>query len=208
MRTKKAYYKSKYKSTTKATGKKPVEKKAPVKKSSTKESTKNSVKKLTDAEMKFHRCLMSLYGKEWLYDKHDALLPVLAVPDSQKRLYRYDFVWSDVRVCVEVQGGLYQDKSGHNTANGIMRDIEKLSYAVQNNYVLVQIPGHFSIRAMSKYVKIVVEKVAELRNHPKPLPGIHHSQNCIDTKNAETIETSFKSKQELIDDKKISDEIW
>jgi len=47
-----------------------------------------------------------------------------------KRKWRFDFAWPDRRIAVEVQGGIYMAKSGHNTAAGITRDCEKGNEAV------------------------------------------------------------------------------
>ena len=48
------------------------------------------------------------------------------------RKFAYDFQVDDI--LIEVQGGVYMDKSGHNTGNGVTRDCEKNNLAVLNGY--------------------------------------------------------------------------
>ncbi len=56
----------------------------------------------------------------------------LPEPTPQYRLkeYRrspYDFGWESCRLVVELQGGVWMRKSGHNTGSGITRDCRKLN---------------------------------------------------------------------------------
>jgi len=46
------------------------------------------------------------------------------------RKYTWDFIFPLVRVAVEVQGGTWMAKGGHNTGGGIRRDAEKNNLAV------------------------------------------------------------------------------
>jgi very-short-patch-repair endonuclease len=41
------------------------------------------------------------------------------------RKWRLDFAWVDLSIGVEVEGGIWLPKSGHNTGVGITRDIDK-----------------------------------------------------------------------------------
>ena len=54
---------------------------------------------------------------------------VQAIPG---RKFTFDFQVDDI--LIEVQGGVYMDKSGHNTGNGVTRDCEKNNLAVFNGY--------------------------------------------------------------------------
>ena len=45
------------------------------------------------------------------------------------RKWRLDFAWPRQRVAVEIQGGIWMRKGGHNTGRGISRDAEKLNEA-------------------------------------------------------------------------------
>jgi very-short-patch-repair endonuclease len=55
----------------------------------------------------------------------------LAIPE---RRYRFDFRLDGTNILVEVQGGVWMNKAGHNTGAGITRDCEKFSLAVANGY--------------------------------------------------------------------------
>lgn len=48
------------------------------------------------------------------------------------RKFAYDFQVDDL--LIEVQGGVFMDKSGHNTGLGITRDCEKHNLAVLHGY--------------------------------------------------------------------------
>jgi very-short-patch-repair endonuclease len=51
--------------------------------------------------------------------------PVREYRFHPKRLWRFDFAWPAVKLALEVEGGIYMKKSGHNTAAGITRDCFK-----------------------------------------------------------------------------------
>ena len=52
-------------------------------------------------------------------------LPLLQFRPIEGRKYACDFAWIDARLIVEVEGGLWQSRSGHRSALGVLRDIEK-----------------------------------------------------------------------------------
>ena len=61
------------------------------------------------------------------------------------RRFRLDFAWVDVRIGLELDGGIFLPKSGHNTGVGISRDIEKGNLSLENGWKVY--------RATSKTVK-------------------------------------------------------
>lgn len=46
-----------------------------------------------------------------------------------RRRFRFDFCCPESKVAIELQGGIWQAKSGHNTGQGIASDYEKLNLA-------------------------------------------------------------------------------
>jgi hypothetical protein len=55
------------------------------------------------------------------------------------RRWRFDYVlgtfvngynWEPYRIGIEIQGGFYRGKGGHNSINGMQRDMDKLNHAV------------------------------------------------------------------------------
>ena len=63
----------------------------------------------------------------------------------EKRRYRADFAWPDHRLLVEVEGGIWRGKGGHNTGRGILRDIEKGNLAASNKWLLLRFaPEHIN----------------------------------------------------------------
>lgn len=61
----------------------------------------------------------------------------------ETRRYRADFAWPKHRLLVEVEGGIWMGKGGHNTGRGILRDIEKGNLAATNNWLYLRFaPEH------------------------------------------------------------------
>jgi len=56
------------------------------------------------------------------------------------RMYRADFAWleNDPPLLVEVEGGIWMRKGGHNTGRGILRDIEKGNLAAMNGFLYLR----------------------------------------------------------------------
>lgn len=46
------------------------------------------------------------------------------------RRWRFDFSWPEEKLALEVEGALWVPRSGHRTATGVMRDIEKGNAAI------------------------------------------------------------------------------
>lgn len=46
------------------------------------------------------------------------------------RKFRFDFAHRPSRVAIEIQGGIWMAKAGHNTGGGLTRDFEKLNLAI------------------------------------------------------------------------------
>ena len=55
-----------------------------------------------------------------------------------QRRYRADFAWVDHRILVECEGGLWMRKSGHNTAQAIMRDMHKSNLAQVAGWIMLR----------------------------------------------------------------------
>ena len=57
---------------------------------------------------------------------------VKVFPDSG---YEWDFLWrAPIKLLVEIQGGVWMEKGGHNTGKGIERDVKKNNLAVMRGY--------------------------------------------------------------------------
>ena len=57
------------------------------------------------------------------------------------RKFLADFAWPEYRIIVEVNGGTWMTKSGHNTGVGIHRDYEKSNCAQLMGYRYLQYTG-------------------------------------------------------------------
>jgi len=47
------------------------------------------------------------------------------LPKEERRQFRADFAIPAIKCLVEIQGGIYLDKSGHKSISGLKRDYEK-----------------------------------------------------------------------------------
>jgi very-short-patch-repair endonuclease len=55
----------------------------------------------------------------------------------EKKKWRYDFLLPEMRVVIEVHGGIWH-KGGHNTGTGLTRDYSKMNYAATAGYRTLQ----------------------------------------------------------------------
>ena len=58
-----------------------------------------------------------------------------------KRRWRLDFAWVDQKIGVEVEGGIWLPRSGHNTGVGISRDGEKGNALTLLGWKLIRVTG-------------------------------------------------------------------
>ena len=58
-----------------------------------------------------------------------------------KRRWRLDFAWIDQKIGVEVEGGIWLPRSGHNTGVGISRDVEKGNALTLLGWKLIRVTG-------------------------------------------------------------------
>ena len=58
-----------------------------------------------------------------------------------KRRWRLDFAWVDQKIGVEVEGGIWLPRSGHNTGVGISRDVEKGNALTLLGWKLIRVTG-------------------------------------------------------------------
>lgn len=67
------------------------------------------------------------------------------------RKFRWDFAWPAHRLAVEVQGGEWMAKGGHNSGRGIQRDAEKAALATLAGWRQLSVTGSMvrSGRALS-----------------------------------------------------------
>ena len=70
------------------------------------------------------------------------------------RDWRFDFAFRAVKIAVEYEGGIYMERSGHNSHNGIQRDIDK--------YTRAQILGWTVIRVSAKNYTTVLKTLNEI----------------------------------------------
>ena len=77
--------------------------------------------------------------------------------------YEWDFVWYDVKLVVECQGGLFMQKGAHNTGKAITRDILKNNVAVMHDwdvlfYSTAMVKSGEAVNEIEKYLLAKKEK--------------------------------------------------
>lgn len=55
-----------------------------------------------------------------------------------ERNFRFDFAWPSLMLAVEVEGGTWMKKGGHNSGAGVARDIEKYDIAASLGWLVLR----------------------------------------------------------------------
>lgn len=55
------------------------------------------------------------------------------------RKFRFDFAHPPTKTAIEIQGGIYLRRGGHNSAAGLHRDYEKLNLAQSQGWTVFQL---------------------------------------------------------------------
>jgi cytochrome oxidase assembly protein ShyY1 len=71
-----------------------------------------------------------------------------------ERKFRSDWAFPELKILIEYEGGIFMNRSGHNSHTGIQRDIDK--------YSLAQNMGFRLIRITAKNYKTVLDQLREL----------------------------------------------
>ena len=56
------------------------------------------------------------------------------------RRWRFDFAWPDIKVAVEVEGGIWT-RGGHSRGAGMVKDAEKYNEAAILGWLLIRVTG-------------------------------------------------------------------
>jgi very-short-patch-repair endonuclease len=76
----------------------------------------------------------------------------------RKRLFRFDFAWVNLKIAIEIQGGSFIKKGGHNSAIGQARDCEKQRLATRAGWRVFPFNTH---ELQEKYNKKYRKKVLD-----------------------------------------------
>lgn len=74
------------------------------------------------------------------------------------RKWRFDFAWPDIKLAVEIHGGIWQAKGAHNTGAAIHRDCEKNNAAIRLGWRVLS----YTTKHMEHVPVQAIEEVAEL----------------------------------------------
>lgn len=55
-----------------------------------------------------------------------------------ERLFRFDFAIVSLKIAIEYEGGIFMEKSGHNTAKHYTKDANKYNLAVEGGWKLLR----------------------------------------------------------------------
>ena len=87
----------------------------------------------------------------------------LPAPERQAKIipcrrFAFDFVWSEFRLAVDVQGGTWKPNTGHSSGTGIERDCEKLNLAILNGWrVLFVTTGMVNSGMALRYIEDAIK---------------------------------------------------
>lgn len=73
---------------------------------------------------------------------------------DEKRKWRFDYAIPALKIAIEYEGGVFMDRSGHNSAAGIQRDIDK--------YTRAQALGWKIIRTTAANYKTAIESIKQI----------------------------------------------
>ncbi len=88
--------------------------------------------------------------------------PDLQVKFHPTRKWKFDFAWVAQKLAVEIDGGSFMARGGHNTGTGIARDHEKQNEAVRLGWRVLR----FGTKAMDA-PDVVIDFVAEVLTNAK-----------------------------------------
>ena len=59
---------------------------------------------------------------------------------SKDRKFRFDWAWPEIKLAVEIEGGIWLGKNGaHSSGKGILRDMEKNNLAVLEGWRILRV---------------------------------------------------------------------
>lgn len=79
---------------------------------------------------------------------------------DRDRKWRFDYAIPALKIAVEYEGGIFMERSGHNSAAGIQRDIDK--------YTRAQALGWKVIRTTAANYRTALETLKQLHQNQKP----------------------------------------
>lgn len=100
--------------------------------------------------------MLGIWGLPGWEDEVDDVVP--------GRLYRFDIVNRQLKISIEIQGGIFQQKNkAHNTINGRLRDMDKSNLAQVSGWIALQFtPTQFDSGAAVE----VINKAIRWRSNP------------------------------------------
>lgn len=76
------------------------------------------------------------------------------------RRWRFDFAWPDVRVALEVEGGVYSH-GRHTRGSGFTRDVEKYNMAVMLGWAVLRVTGAMLYEEPDAVVGMVKQTITQ-----------------------------------------------
>jgi hypothetical protein len=65
-------------------------------------------------------------------------MPEREVKFCEHRKFRFDFCWPDIKLALEVDGGVFMKVSGHTSGVGVTANIEKMNEATLAGYQVIR----------------------------------------------------------------------
>lgn len=107
---------------------------------------KNGQKKLNS---KTYQTLIPAY----IWRSVGIIQPIPEFRFTLERRWRIDYAWPEVKVAVEIEGGIYLPKCRHTTPKGFKEDIKKYNKMVEMNWLLLRyIPQEIDYSQIKKVI--------------------------------------------------------
>lgn len=74
---------------------------------------------------------------------------------DQDRKWRFDYCWPAIKVALEFEGGIYLQKSGHNTASHYTKDTEKYNRATVLGWKVIRVTAKNYTTALQQLNELI-----------------------------------------------------
>ena len=74
---------------------------------------------------------------------------------DELRKWRFDFAWPALKIACEYEGGIFMQRSGHNTARHYTKDTDKYNHAAVKGWKVVRVTAMNYETALERLNEIV-----------------------------------------------------
>ena len=99
--------------------------------------------------------------------------PVSEYKFLEDRRFKFDYAYPEVKLAIEIEGGIYFVTGGHKSIQGLQRDLEKYNLATQNGWRILRYTPEQSVGiAASRQIRATVDLIMATYPQDKCPTGI------------------------------------